>query len=170
MILKYRAFCVFFVCILFLNFLPSVCLCSEDVPSLISEADQSLALAYAAVLELEYSGTNVSILLINLNVASNYLAEAYVWSNIGVPQKANSMASLCIEEVNDILVELELQKAEFQNNPISIENLRLFFSGIGVAIVLFFSFLVWFIFKNHYLRRIKEMKPEVIIHESSNVS
>jgi len=56
---------------------PWVSASSEDVATLaITQAEETLASAYEAVLEAEQAGANVSVLLDRLNIAVEHLAEA----------------------------------------------------------------------------------------------
>ncbi|MDH5690881.1 MAG: hypothetical protein OEY81_05585, partial [Candidatus Bathyarchaeota archaeon] len=66
---------------------------SEDVATLsITQAEETLASAFEAVLDAEMAGANVSGLLGRLNLGGEYLAEAYVWYRLGVSENASRFA------------------------------------------------------------------------------
>ena len=76
---------------------------SEDVATLsITQAEETLASAFEAVLDAEMAGANVSGLLGRLNLGGEYLAEAYVWYRLGVSENASRFADLCFEVVGDV--------------------------------------------------------------------
>jgi len=134
--------------------------------SAINQAEESVTSAYEAVLDAEQAGANVSGLLARLNVAGEYLANAYIWHRLGDFENAIRFADLCYdvgEEVRNEAVEL---KNEAYGSWVTDLVMRMTGSMIGVVIIVFLSFLVWGAFKRRYKERVLGMKPEVVSGES----
>lgn len=147
-------------------FIPWVSASSEDVATLsITQAEETLASTHEAVLEAEQAGANVSALLDKSNLASEYLAEAYVWYRLGVFENASRFAGLCYEVVGGVRSEAFelrdeakiLSEADFVVNMIG--------SVVGVIVVFVSCSIVWLVFRRRYRRRVGLMS-EVVYDES----
>jgi len=139
---------------------------SEDVVTLaLTEAEEALASTHEAVLEAEQAGANVSALLDKSNLASEYLAEAYVWYRLGVFENANRFAGLCSDVIGGVRSEAfelrdeakRLSEADFVVNIIR--------SVVGVSVVLVSCSIAWLVFRRRYHKRVG-LKSEVVYDES----
>ena len=61
----------------------------------LAEAEETVFSAYDVVLEAEDAGANVSDLLVRLNVASDFLTEAYTWYRLQNFENSSYFAGLC---------------------------------------------------------------------------
>lgn len=137
----------------------------EDVAiSAILGAEDSMGLAYEAVLEAEEAGANVSRLLTRLNVAGEYLAKAHT------SLKKGDFASV-VEDANhgkEIAEEVEADAGELKRLAPRERRQQLLFSMMGSMIAIgavgFGSVIGWHVFKGRYRRRISETKPKVNEH------
>jgi len=140
---------------------------SEDVVTLaLTEAEEAFTSAYEAVFEAEQAGANVSGLFGRLNIAGEYLSEAYVWHRSGDSENASRFAGLCYDVVEDLkseAVELRdeakrLGEADFVVNMIG--------SVVGVIVVLVSCSVAWLVFRRRYRRQFLGLRPEVVSGES----
>jgi len=132
----------------------------------IQEAETVLSSAFAAVLEAEKNGADVSGLLAGLDSGGSFLAEAQVHYRNGDFEGAVYYAGLVVESVEGLVEEAgqlnALAIAEFE------ERRFLTVTGSTVAIVgiVLGSVLGWSLFKRRYLEKVLMMKPEVVERES----
>ena len=160
--LKFLAISAILVFILTISF-PGVSVASEDDATLaITQAEETLASAYEAVLEAEQVGVNVSGLLGRLNLGGEYLAEAYVWYRLGVYDDASRFASLCYEVVG----ELGNEAVELRNEAKSLEEADYVVMCGSVVVIVVSCSVVWLVFKRRYRKRILGLRPEVVSGES----
>ena len=138
----------------------------EDLTLLaIDSAEVATVSAYEVVLEAEQAGAEVSGLLFRLNGAEEYLASAHNWYRLGAFDNASHLAVLCEEigkEVGSEAIQLRDEARLLYVNELVV---RITVSIIGVILIVFLSFLGWLAFKRRYLRRVSEMKPEVVPDE-----
>jgi hypothetical protein len=127
----------------------------DVVPLDVVEAEEALGLAYDAVLEAEEAGANVSGLLDRLSVGGEYLAEAYAYVRLEDSESAGRLAGLCVEAVDGVEGE-----AVFLRERADILT-RVFGSVVGVVVVVVCGFVLWWLFKRHYYKKILELEPEV---------
>ena len=122
--------------------------------------------AYETVLDAERVSANVSVLLQDLNVASNYLADANIFYRLGDFDNASNFSNLCYE----IATRVEKEALELQNEAVRLNEANfeatVFLSFVGVLFVVIFGFLSWRIFKSRYYRQVLGSKPEVVADES----
>jgi len=139
----------------------------EDVAaSAVDRAEESVVLAYEAVLDAEEVGADVSELLSRLNVAGGYLADAHVWFGLGDFDNATRLADLCyyyVEDVRGRAVELRNEAHGLWATDLVV---RMVGSIVGVVVVVFLGFVVWRVFKRRYHRRVLGLRPEVFSGES----
>ncbi len=122
-------------------FIPWVSASSEDVATLsITQAEETLASAFEAVLDAEEAGANVSGLLGRLNFGGEYLAEAHVWYRLGVFENASRFADLCFEVVGDVGGEAVGLRDEAERLGEADFVVKMFGSVGGVIVVVFFGF------------------------------
>ena len=139
---------------------------SESGASLaLIEAEEALASAHEAVLEAEQAGANVSDLLDKSNLASEYLAEAYVWYRLGVFENASQFAGLCSDVIGG--VRSEAFQLRDESKRLGEANFVVNVTGatVGVIVVLVSCSVAWLVFKRHYRRRV-DLRPEVVHDES----
>jgi hypothetical protein len=127
----------------------------------IAEAEKDLGLTYDAVLEAEEAGANVTSLLDLLNVAEDFLAEAYVFVRLGDSEGAVRLAGFCVEIVDDVGVEAVSLREEATRSRREVVLVNLFSSVAGVVIVVVVGFLLWGFFKGRYYEKVLKMKPEL---------
>lgn len=98
--------------------------------SAVKNGEHVMVLAYQAVLEAERAGANVSNLFTELNVASEYLAQAHVLYRIGDLDNATRFADLCSRTAENVKSEADL----FTEIARVESGTRLGFTMIGSAI------------------------------------
>ena len=160
-----RGFLVFaFLFVLALSvFLIEGCVAgAEEAALAIERAEGVVASGYQAVLEAEGAGANVSGLLARLNEAGGLLALARVSYRVGDFDGTVRFAELCGEIGEGVRFDA-LGVRDFAVEEAGHRFWRAIIGSIvGVAIIVFLSFLGWFIFKGRYYRRVLGMRPEVV--------
>ena len=133
----------------------------EEAEAKIGEAEGAFNSAYNAVLEAEMAGANISTLIVKLNVAGGFLAEAKNAIRAGNFSDAFIKAGNCLATLDGIvedasklkgLAMAEAQKALWQG---------LAFSCLGSFAFLAGLFYFWSMFKSAYTKKLLKMKPEV---------
>jgi hypothetical protein len=133
----------------------------EEAEAKIGEAEGAFNAAYNAVLEAERAGANISTLIVKLNVAGGFLAEAKNAFRVGNFSEAFGKAENCLAMLDGIaenalklkgLAMAESQKAFWQS---------LVFSCLGSFGFLVGLFYFWSRFKSAYTKKLLKMKPEV---------
>ncbi|UCE44147.1 MAG: hypothetical protein JSV57_01255 [Candidatus Bathyarchaeota archaeon] len=143
-----------------LTFSVSASVSREDALSAVSEAEQSLAGAYEAVVEAEEVGGNASRLLAQLGVAGEHLAGAYNALRKGDFSGAVDDANRCRESAEDV----ETDAAELK--ILAPQERRQHFlswmisSSIGICCIAVGSIISWYGFKHRYNRGVARAKPE----------
>lgn len=126
-----------------------------------SRARRDLAAAYAAVLEAENAGANVSSYLPGLNVAGAYLVLAELCYRDGNFSGAVYFADL----VSDGVAGMEGEVAELAHAAADARGQALYWtvagSIVGVAVVVLAGFVSWGRVRAWYVRRLLKAKPEV---------
>lgn len=140
---------------------------SEDsVSSAMTNAEMTLVSAYQAVVESERAGANVSVLLVQLNEAGEFLTNARMKYELGNHDQAASLAS----SSSEISKKVESEAAELQHEASVLwamdVGLATTESVILMIAVVLGSFWSWRAFKKRYYKRILKMKPEIASHES----
>jgi len=133
----------------------------EVAASTISEAEQSMAQAYEAVLDAERVGANVSGLLVMLNDAAGQLLEARRAFSIGDFEEATRFAGLTNEVVSEVVDEAELLMIEAVNARVRRSWLFVVSSAVGVSFVLVASLVGYEYFKRRYYRQLSKTRPKV---------
>lgn len=148
-------------------YIPWVNAASDDVFSVsLTEAERAFTSAYEAVFEAEQAGANVSGLFGRLNIAGEYLSEAYVWYHSGDSENASRFAGLCYDVVGDVKDEA----VELRNEAKRLEETEfvetLFGSVVGIIVVAVSGYVVWRVFKRRYRKQFLGLRPEVVSGES----
>jgi len=148
-------------------FIPWVSASSEDVATLsITQAEETLASAFEAVLDAEMAGANVSGLFGRLNIAGEYLSEAYVWYRSGDSENASRFAGLCYDVVEDLKSEAVELRDETKRLGDAEFVVTIFGSVVGMIVVVVSGYVVWRVFKRRYRRQVLGLRPEVVSGES----
>lgn len=133
----------------------------EGAVSTVSEAEQSIAQVYEAVVDAESAGANVSSLLVGLNDAVGLLSEAQLALEVGDFEECIRLAELSREAGSG--VGNEARALEVEANYAYV-NLSWWFAGgsvLGVSVVILASFFGYRYFKRWYYQRLLKMKPTV---------
>ena len=124
---------------------------SEDTAALaVTQAEETVASAYEAVLEAEQARADVSELLDLLNVAGGHLAEAHMLYRLGDFDGAVHFADLSSEIGVDVKNEAEGLKIDAYESWIASLLIRITGSMVGVIVVILGTFIAWGIFKRRY--------------------
>ena len=127
----------------------------------ISDAEQSMARAYEAVLDAERFGASVSGLLVRLNDAAALLSEARMAFDVGDFEDATRFAESTSEVGYEVVDEAELLEIEANNAQVHRSWWFMVTSALGVSVVLVASLLGYEYFKRRYYRRLSKMKSRV---------
>jgi len=133
----------------------------EVAASTISEAEQSMARAYEAVLDAERVGADISGLLVRLNDAAALLSEARMAFDVGDFEEATRFAESTSEVGYEVVDEAELLEIEANNAQVHRSWWFLGSSALGVSVVLVASLLGYEFFKRRYYQRLSKMRPRV---------
>jgi len=132
-----------------------------DAVAAIAAVEEKIIPCYNAVLEAESFDVNVSSFLVRLNVAGGFLADAEMCYRNGNFSGAVYFAGLASESLSG----LESEAVELTNSAEVERSQKLSWtivgSAFGVFLVVFFGFLGWGYVRNHYVRKVLKMKPEV---------
>jgi len=140
---------------------------SEDTATTnIERAENALVSAYQVVLEAEQVGADVSVLLAELNVAGEFLAEARMAYRLGDFDNATSYADLGRYIGEGVEVWADELRLKAYGPRVMVFWLTMSGSLVGVVVVGFGSFWGWRAFKRRYYRRVLKMKPGVAKDES----
>jgi hypothetical protein len=139
----------------------SLCvLASDDVSSKISAAEDALQRAFAAVLNAENVGANVSYLLVELDLAGMNLTEAEMAYESGSLIEAVSKAEQCSALANGVVNEALALRSSALIDARNAEWQMFTFSGVGAFVLLIALVLVWVLFKRFYNGKLLGMRPE----------
>jgi len=129
---------------------------SEDTAALaITQAEETVASAYEAVLEAEKARADVSELLDLLNVAGGHLAEAHILYRLGDFDGAVHFADNSSKIGEEVRNEAEELKIDAYESWITSLLIRITGSMVGVIVVILGTFITWGIFKRRYLRQVQ---------------
>lgn len=122
---------------------------SEAVSALVN-AEGAMVSGYQAVLKAEEAGANVSDVLVRLNEAGVFLAEARMAYRLGEFDKAVGFADLS----RNIGVEVQNDAVGLRDSALSegVQRMMLTMiaSVVGIALVALGSFLTWHFLKKRY--------------------
>jgi hypothetical protein len=127
----------------------------------VSKAGLNLSSAYAAVLDAENIGADVSGYLPRLNVAGEFLARAEICYRDGNYSGALHFADLASEGLAGLpgeVTELAESAAESRGQALYWTVAG---SAFGVVVVVFAGFLSWGRVRAWHVQRVLRMKPEV---------
>ena len=124
-------------------------------------AELRLNSAFAAVTKAQDAGADVGVLLEDLGVAGDFLAEAHLAFRSGDYDSASSLAASCETSVGGVVAEADRLGANAENAQTDSLILTGLFSGIGLTLLLVFGVIGWIILKKRFFDKVLEMKPEV---------
>lgn len=139
----------------------ALCVVADDASAKISEAGVALRRAFAAVLEAEGAGANVSGLVVELGLAGENLTFAQNAYGSGDFVEAVARADRCVVLASEVAGEASGLKSSALAGAKDAEWRLLAFSGVGVLVFLLVLVLAWAAFRRSYSRRLLGMRPEV---------
>ena len=145
--------------VLFLFLLPvfisRVAASSEEEATLaITQAEETLASAYEAVLEAEQARANVSRLVDQMNIAGEHLAEAYMLNRTGYFDGAVRFADNSSKIGEEVRSQAEELRIEAYGSWITSLSIRITSSIAGVFAAVSGTYIAWWIFKRRYPRQV----------------
>ena len=161
---KFKLFAVVFLVLLVLAFVSRANqAAAEDVqePFQLVEANRALQDAFVAVLEAEEAGVDVTGLLGQLNSAADLLAQAEISYRIedvnGAVDKAASVSVVASEVETEAL---RVGSLALNSGEIAIYS-SVAVSFVGGVFFVFVVFLIWKWFRQYYVKRLLNSRPEV---------
>ena len=133
----------------------------EATLSTISEAEQSMAQAYEAVLDAERAGAEISGLLARLNDAAGMISEGHMAFEVGDFEEATRFAELSGEVAWEVVGKAEWLEVEAKNEHANRKKWFMAGSATGITIVSIASLLGYEYFKGRYYKRLSKRKPRV---------
>ena len=133
---------------------------SDDASSRIAAAGDALQQSFAAVLEAQKVGANVSALLQELDAAGRNLTEAEMAYESGSLVEAASKADQCSALADTVAGEASALRGSASLDVRSAEWEVVTFSGVSAFVFLIALVLVWVVFRRFYGRKLLEMRPE----------
>jgi CHASE3 domain sensor protein len=135
---------------------------TDPAASKLQSANTAVNRAFNAVLDAETAGANVTDLLAQINTADGILAQAensYRTGDINTAStQADSVLPMAQQVTNDAQSAKQTAIVSNQNTFLSTIALTI----IGVFLFILVLFLVWRRFKQNYINRLSESKPEVV--------
>ena len=160
-----RVFLVFLIILAFLT-LAMTGACSaaskSEAELRIEEGEMAVNSAYAAVLEAEKSGADVSGLLINLTYGGNFLAEAQMHYRNGDFGGAVYYADLSVQSVMGLADEAEQSRTLAMDEHKDRVFQKVTFSSMAVVVIVLGSVAGWLLFRRRYFEKVLKMKPEEV--------
>ena len=131
----------------------------------LQSVNNAVGKAFTAVLDAEKAGANVTSLLSQLNNANDQLAQAEnayrTGDSTAASNKADAALSIALQVTKAAQDTQQSAKVSTQNSNIS----TIAFSVGGAVIFVIVLFLIWLLFKQNYIKRLSEAKPELVSHE-----
>ena len=134
---------------------------TDQTASKLQAANTAVGEAFNAVLAAEKAGANVTGLLVQLNTAEADLAQAENSDRSGDTNAAATQADNVLPIAQEVTT--AAQNAQ-KTASVSRQNAfwsTIAFTVIGVFVFVLVLFLVWRRFKQNYIKRLSEAKPEV---------
>ncbi len=145
------------------------CLCNENfvfaqtdpTASELQAANSTIGEAFNSVLEAEKAGGNVTQLLVRLNTAGKFLADAQNAYNSGNTANVTSMVENALQIANEVNADaLNLRNTSLVESQNSFW-LTLTFSIVGAVVFGISLLFVWRRFRRSFMKKLLSMKPEV---------
>ena len=128
-------------------------------------ANDAVKQAFIEVLDAEKAGANVTDLLVQINTAQNILAQAENTYRLGDTNAAETQADNVLPIAQQITLDAQSAK---QTATISNQNAywtTITLTIVGIFIFVLVLFWVWRRFKQNYIKRLSEAKPELVSNE-----
>ncbi len=124
-------------------------------------ANSVVGKAFNSVLEAEKVGGNVSQLLVKLNTAGRFLADAQNAYNSGNSTNVTSMVENALQIANEVNADaVNLRNASLVESQNSFW-LSLTFSTVGAVVFAVSLLFIWRRFRRSFIKKLLSMKPEV---------
>jgi hypothetical protein len=129
------------------------------------QAAQDIVLqAFAAVLEAETAGANITSLIALLNNASWLLGQANIAYRIGDLSLAERQAEKGVWNVQDVLAEAQKMQRAATTSAQRAFWLAAVTALFVISVFLLGLFFLWRFFERGYVRSLSKTKPEVAVH------
>jgi hypothetical protein len=135
---------------------------ADQVQTRIQGAEDSVDSAFLAVLDAEKVGADVSPMLGELNSAEGLLARSEVLLSQGDLDGAARAATSSSWLAEDVRAQASSLKASTLAYRDYAFRLSLLGCGSGIGLFLLLMFALWQRFREHYVRRVMEMRPVVV--------
>ena len=135
---------------------------TDQATSKLQAANDSVNLAFNAVLDAEKAGANVTDLLAQINIAQEILAQAENLYRTGNTNSSAVQADSVLPITQQVT--LDAQNAK-QNAIVSTQNAfwsTIVLTIVGIFVFVLVLFLVWRRFKRNYVERLSDAKPELV--------
>jgi len=135
---------------------------TDQATSKLQAANDSVNLAFNAVLDAEKAGANVTDLLAQINIAQEILARAENLYRTGNTNSSAVQADSVLPITQQVT--LDAQNAK-QNAIVSTQNAfwsTIVLTIVGIFVFVLVLFLVWRRFKRNYVERLSDAKPELV--------
>jgi len=142
----------FFVLVMISNSIVLTNAANDSVTTLLNETEELSTTAYTAVVEAKRAGANVSALIDDLNLAGEYLAEAYALNRLGFSEDSADCAYLCQNIVTAVKHQADVLRDEAKTSTENDLIVTVIGSGAGVVVVIAVSSFMWHIFKRNQYR------------------
>jgi len=134
---------------------------ANQASSQLMEANGAVKKAFVAVLEAEQAGANVTGLLVRLNDGTSLLAEAEVAYRIGDASGAIDKAGAVLAIASEVETEaVSASYAGLTNRNNAFWSVAAVSGVAGFSFVLFMV-LIWRWFKQNYIKKLRDSRPEV---------
>jgi hypothetical protein len=138
----------------------------KQAESTVMHAEQMVGAAFVSLSAAEKSGANVFSLGEILNAVLQNLTEAKRLFNRNQTLEAASLATRVIDDASAVAVRASELKAAAEIVHSSEFKNKLILSSCLVSLVVLSGFLGWKRFKDRYLCKMLNQKPEVVANES----
>ena len=146
---------------LFITFQPAFCQYDDNVPSF-KVANDSVNLAFDKVLKAEKAGANVKALLTQLNVAANLIAQAENSYRSGDTSSIDSNTDQAVAIARQVTAQATTLEQEASATNQNNRLISIALAVLGSVILILALYLVWGFFKERYIKKVLESKPEVV--------
>lgn len=154
---------LFVVSVLMVFVAMHTCFAMDEIEArgLLSQAEQDLTGAYAAVAAAKTAGANVSALIGELDEAGGLLARGNGLLGVGDYGNASLLAVQCSFTVLGVVDAAETLKVEAEARSRDSFFMSAAVSSVGLSVLFVLSLLGWNFFKKRFFRQVLDMKPEV---------
>jgi hypothetical protein len=134
---------------------------NDQTSSKLQAANTAVERAFIAVLDAEKAGANVTVLLVQLNVAEGFLAQAENSYRTGYYSGATAQAGIVLSTAQQVTVAAQDAKQTAIASGQNAIWYTIVFTAIGIFDFVLALFMVWHWFKRRYINNLSQAKPEV---------